>query len=422
MNRKIRYGALLGVTLSSAWLLAGCGSTSSMSQQQTTTYGGLDGGLDGGLNGGPDVSVKFASLDGTQETPATGSSTVGGGVLAVNTTTGKVSGFVVANAFATPTTEAHVHTAARGTPGNITIPLSGVAGGTGPSVWVVPDNAPALTATQIADFNAGSMYFNIHTQAKTGGEIRGQIDKSGTGRLASLDGTQETPPTGSSTVGGGILAVDVSKGQVSGFVVTSGFATPTTQAHVHTAARGTPGNITIPLTGAVGVMGTSTVWVVPDSAAALTLAQIADFVGGNLYFNVHTQANTGGEIRGQIDRDGTVRLASLDGTQETPPTGSSAVGGGILAVGDLSGEAAGFVATIGLMNTTQAHVHTASRGTPGNIIIPLSGGANSSVFVVPDSATATVQQRADFTAGNLYYNVHTQGFPNGEIRGQIDHP
>ncbi len=410
MNRKIRSSLLLVAMLSSTWLLANCGSSKSSSQQTT--------------DGGSAVVVKLASLDGLQETPATGSPTVGGGVLAVNTTTGKVSGFVVANGFATATTQAHVHTAARGTPGGITIPLNGVAGGTGPSVWVVPDNAAALNATQIADFTAGNMYFNVHTTANTGGEIRGQIDKSGTMQLGSLEGAQETPATGSSTVGGGILAVNTATGQVSGFAVTSGFVTATTQAHVHTAARGTPGGITIPLSGNVGTTSIPTVWAVPDNAAALNAAQIGDFTAGNMYFNVHTTANTGGEIRGQIDKNGTPRFASLDGAQETPATGSAAVGGGIFVVDDgSSGEASGFVATIGFATaTTQAHIHTAARGTPGGITIPLAGGVGSLVFVVPDSTTVTAQQKTDFTAGNLYYNVHTGAFTSGEIRGQIDQP
>jgi len=38
----------------------------------------------------------------------------------------------------------------------------------------------------------------------------------------------------------------------------------------------------------------------PPSAAALTSTQFAALIAGNLYFNVHSTAHTGGEIRGQI--------------------------------------------------------------------------------------------------------------------------
>jgi hypothetical protein len=68
-------------------------------------------------------------------------------------------------------TAAHVHTAARGIAGPITVPLVG-----GPNHWYVPDNAAALTAADITAFQAGNMYFNIHNLAFGGGAIRGQID------------------------------------------------------------------------------------------------------------------------------------------------------------------------------------------------------------------------------------------------------
>jgi hypothetical protein len=37
-------------------------------------------------------------------------------------------------------------------------------------------------------------------------------------------------------------------------------------------------------------------------SAVLTDAQAADLLGGKWYANVHTQANPGGEIRGQMTR------------------------------------------------------------------------------------------------------------------------
>jgi len=95
---------------------------------------------------------------------------VGGGILTVDTATGKVRGFVVSTGVIGATL-AHVHTAARGVAGGITVPLVG-----GPDHWFVPDNAAALNPTQVTDFQAGTMYFNIHNAAFGGGAIRGQLD------------------------------------------------------------------------------------------------------------------------------------------------------------------------------------------------------------------------------------------------------
>jgi hypothetical protein len=304
-------------------------------------------------------TVRFATLNGAQETPPVVTSAFGAGALSVDEGTGQVRGFIVTSGLVNPTA-AHVHLAARGAPGGIIVPLSG-----GPNVWVVPDGAPALTAPQIAAFLAGTLYFNAHTTANPNGEIRGQLDKAGTTRLASLNGAQETPAVASAAFGGGALSVDGTTGEVSGFVVSSGLV-GATAAHVHRAARGTPGGIIVPLAGGPDL------WVVPDDATDLTADLRAAFLADELYFNAHTTANPNGEIRGQLDKGGTTRLASLNGAQETPAVATPAFGGGILSVDDTSGDVRGFIVTSGLVNSTAAHVHQAARGTPGGIIVPLA--------------------------------------------------
>ena len=116
------------------------------------------------------IITKVAALDNAQETTGSTSTGVGGGVLSVDTATGKVRGFAVSTGVDNANL-AHVHTAARGIAGGITVPLVG-----GPDHWFVPDNAAALNPTQVADFQAGNMYINLHNAAFPGGVIRGQLD------------------------------------------------------------------------------------------------------------------------------------------------------------------------------------------------------------------------------------------------------
>ena len=116
------------------------------------------------------VITKVAALDNAQETTGSTSTGVGGGILGVDTATGKVRGFAVSSGVI-GVTASHVHTAARGIAGGITIPLVG-----GPDHWFVPDNAAALAAADITAFQAGNMYFNIHNADFAGGAIRGQLD------------------------------------------------------------------------------------------------------------------------------------------------------------------------------------------------------------------------------------------------------
>jgi hypothetical protein len=109
-------------------------------------------------------------MSGAQETPAVTTTAFGAGVLAVNTTSGAVAGFIATAGLTA--TAAHVHDAARATPGSIIVPLAG-----GPNLWVAPDGAAPITPVQVSDFGAGALYFNAHTPAHPAGEIRGQIDK-----------------------------------------------------------------------------------------------------------------------------------------------------------------------------------------------------------------------------------------------------
>src|SRR5688572_14854647 len=80
-------------------------------------------------------------------------------------------------------------------------------------------------------------------------------------------------------------------GSVKGSVTTTGV--PGTMAHIHQGARGANGPVIIPLTK------NGDAYTAP-AGAKLTDAQIQAFKAGNLYVNVHTEKNKGGEVRGQL--------------------------------------------------------------------------------------------------------------------------
>ncbi|HLZ76778.1 CHRD domain-containing protein [Phenylobacterium sp.] len=70
---------------------------------------------------------------------------------------------------------------------------------------------------------------------------------------------------------------------------------PAVAAHFHDAP--TPGGNGPPIVPASNV-GTSPI----KGTATLTDAQIADLNAGKVYFNIHTAANPGGEIRGTLSK------------------------------------------------------------------------------------------------------------------------
>jgi CHRD domain len=106
-----------------------------------------------------------------------------------------------------------------------------------------------------------------------------------------LSGSQEVPPVTTSASGSGTITVGMDK-SISGSVTTTGVNG--TAAHIHMAAMGVNGSVILPLTKTG-----DGVWSVAPGAK-LTDAQNAALTAGNLYVNVHSEANKGGEIRGQL--------------------------------------------------------------------------------------------------------------------------
>ncbi|MFT5532124.1 MAG: hypothetical protein ACI8WM_002711 [Burkholderiaceae bacterium] len=109
---------------------------------------------------------------------------------------------------------------------------------------------------------------------------------------AKLNGTQEVPPVSTSATGTAMITVTADKA-VSGRIDTNGIEGKA--AHIHQAAPGMNGGVVIGLT-----KNSDGSWSVP-AGAKLTDEQYASYQAGNLYVNVHTALNPGGEIRGQLN-------------------------------------------------------------------------------------------------------------------------
>ena len=107
----------------------------------------------------------------------------------------------------------------------------------------------------------------------------------------TLTGSEEVPPVATDARATGTIMVTDNM-SVSGNVTTSGLAG--VAAHIHVGARGENGPVAIGL-----VKIAENIWAVP-AGAKFTDAQFASYQAGNLYINVHTAANPGGELRAQM--------------------------------------------------------------------------------------------------------------------------
>ena len=107
----------------------------------------------------------------------------------------------------------------------------------------------------------------------------------------TLAGSQEVPPVTTSASGLGSIMVSPD-GSVSGSVTTTGV--DGTMAHIHEAPMGQNGPVIVPFAKTA-----DNVWSI-GAGAKLNDAQLQSLKSGNLYINVHSATNKGGEIRGQL--------------------------------------------------------------------------------------------------------------------------
>jgi hypothetical protein len=106
----------------------------------------------------------------------------------------------------------------------------------------------------------------------------------------SLSGAEEVPPLTVPGSGSGSFRV-ADDGTITGSVTTKDV--PGTMAHIHRGAKGANGPVIVPLDK------NGDTYSVP-AGRKLTPAQVEDLKKGNLYVNVHTARNKGGEVRGQL--------------------------------------------------------------------------------------------------------------------------
>ena len=110
------------------------------------------------------------------------------------------------------------------------------------------------------------------------------------GIRVTLTGSEEVPAVRTSATGNGIVTVNAD-GTVRVNITTTGMAA--TAAHIHMAPAGQNGPVVVPFTKS------GDAWVAAPGAK-LNDAQMAAYRAGNLYVNVHSAANPGGQVRAQI--------------------------------------------------------------------------------------------------------------------------
>ena len=125
--------------------------------------------------------------------------------------------------------------------------------------------------------------------------LSGAATKMGGWKATLTWGAEVPKPTVKAPNAKGTFTATVSGTNLKWKLTYSGLTGPANAAHIHMGAKGKAGNVVVPLCGAA-----------PKCKSGLTgstklTAQLKSlFAKHQLYVNVHTDKNLGGEIRGQI--------------------------------------------------------------------------------------------------------------------------
>lgn len=129
-----------------------------------------------------------------------------------------------------------------------------------------------------------------------------------------LTGKAETPPNTSKGKGHGSVTYDDQSNDLSWNITWSGLTGDATAAHFHGPAKpGASAPPVVPIQDkqiASPLIGSTTI----------TADQGKDLLAGQWYFNVHTAANAGGELRGQVLKGGDAKKTKA----EAPASGDAA--------------------------------------------------------------------------------------------------
>ncbi len=349
------------------------------------------------VNPPPPILFPFL-LDESEEAlcTGTGSTAKGYGLAILSADSTNLSLFVVHNV-ASPTA-AHIHKAAICTDGAPVFPFASPASPISQGF--------AVTPADVADLYAGMLYVNIHSGSFPGGEIRGQIIPEPIRFIFALNEGQEVPPTASFASGCAVVELSADGTQLS--VDIEHDVSNTNGGHIHLAPPGVNGGIVFPFPSAISPV--SAVWTIDTTS-------IKNLFTGQLYANIHSMLNSGGEIRGQVKRDSVIFTSLLDGAQANggAGTGSAAQGFGVYVLSADQKQLSIYVEH-NLASLTNGHIHYGLPGVEGPPAFPISS------FTSPIIETWNLDpDDVDSILNNgLYVNLHTAAFPSGEIRGQLD--
>lgn len=287
--------------------------------------------------------VEFrATINATQEVPATTSAATGSAIMLYDVGTNTFDLFITINGMTNALSASHIHEAAAGVSGPVVVPFANtsyaLAGTTlSGTILRLPYTGDKLKLLQ------NGAYVNFHSAQFPGGEVRGQLIAQPKRLTAVINVAQEQATLAATaapiaSVGSGAAVMSYNPGtnrvslRVSLFNLTNTF----TNSHYHEGAPGVSGPVVTGL-GAGTVAGYTSggggfyngTFDIPYTGDPIRL------LTGGAYLNFHTNVYAPGEIRGQVRASDEVAGSRMfaTATRGFVGTGNQQLIGGISIVG-----------------------------------------------------------------------------------------
>lgn len=239
---------------------------------------------------------------------------------------------------------------------------------------------------------------------------------------ARLSGAEEVPAVATSAQGVAAITVNATRDTIFIQAAFSGLSGAITGVHFHDAPAGATAPVSVSLISMLRGNRLSGFL----AGAQVTPTRIALLLRGLVYLNVHTAANPGGEMRGQVLVESDGALAGvLSGAQEVPVVTTTATGLGVFNLSQNQEKLKFRVVVNGLSGAiTGAHFHIGAPGANAPVALNLLPYLTGNVLDGEISSTGTNPQLtptllAALVQGGVYINFHTAGNPGGEIRAQV---
>ena len=253
---------------------------------------------------------------------------------------------------------------------------------------------------------------------------------------ATINAAQENNPANTSpATGSAQMFYDVAKNTFDLYVTINNLANTATNSHIHEGAPGVSGPV---VTG----FGGETIPQYTRSGSTLTgvfhdvkhLGDPLKLLQGGAYYNLHTAAFPGGEVRGQLIAQPVKLYANLTVAQEQAafPTANLAglndFGGALITYNPGTGQISLRSSVYNFNNTmNNSHFHEGAPGVSGSVVHNLGNNPNAGIY---SNASGSIQGAFDgaytstadpikLLTGGAYLNYHSTTFGSGELRGQV---